>query len=146
MFKHYRFKRTQFFPKKGVYPSYATMMEHMCSGPCLALLVTSSAASKFDEFDVVERFRALSGPLEPDVARRYEPRTTSPQSSSNHHPRMRHNIISYQVRQFVCPCMIQTAGWGGTYFTDIKQNIIFYITIYCLLAYRIVFFLCITEV
>jgi len=93
MFKHYRFKRTQFFTKKGVYPSYATMMEHMCSGPCLALLVTSSAASKFDEFDVVERFRALSGPLEPDVARRYEPRTTSPQYFSNHHPRMRHNII-----------------------------------------------------
>jgi len=63
---------------RGVFAIYAPIVEHMASGPTLALLLTSSRAAghpDFDEFDTVKSFRAICGPAEPEVAKVLRPDT-----------------------------------------------------------------------
>mmetsp|Transcript_23018 Transcript_23018/g.22177 ORF Transcript_23018/g.22177 Transcript_23018/m.22177 type:complete len:332 (+) Transcript_23018:88-1083(+) len=49
-----------------VYPSYSLMLEQLCAGPLLAVMVTGSE-------DIVSEFRAFSGPLSPELARTLRP-------------------------------------------------------------------------
>lgn len=60
---------TLFDVYRGLYPSYSKMMEHICSGPVLALLISNRNGS------VVENFRALCGPYEPELAQIIAPNT-----------------------------------------------------------------------
>lgn len=46
---------------KTVYPSYSKMMDHLCSGPVVAVAIVGSE-------NVVKEFREFCGPIEPLVA------------------------------------------------------------------------------
>lgn len=52
---------------RGIYPNYNKLVEHMCSGPCLALLVTASSA------DTVSEFREFCGPFDSKLAKLLRP-------------------------------------------------------------------------
>ena len=52
---------------KGVLPEYAEMIEHVTTGPVIAIEVR--------EEDVVTKIRALVGPHDPDLAKNLRPNT-----------------------------------------------------------------------
>jgi nucleoside-diphosphate kinase len=52
---------------KGVLPEFVPMVDHMTSGPCIALEIRQENA--------VQSFRELCGPLDPEVARHLRPNT-----------------------------------------------------------------------
>jgi nucleoside-diphosphate kinase len=54
---------------RKIYSMYEASLAHMCSGPCVAVLVTNPSAPG----SVVQDFRSLTGPMEPDIARRLRP-------------------------------------------------------------------------
>mmetsp|Transcript_26371 Transcript_26371/g.26617 ORF Transcript_26371/g.26617 Transcript_26371/m.26617 type:complete len:331 (+) Transcript_26371:110-1102(+) len=54
---------------RGAFPSYNAMATHLVSGPCLALLITGNSP------DLVNEFRELCGPVEPEVASTLRPNT-----------------------------------------------------------------------
>jgi nucleoside diphosphate kinase len=47
---------------RNIYRPYSGMVQHYCSAPVLALMITG------DTCDIVAQFRELSGPLNPDIA------------------------------------------------------------------------------
>ncbi len=49
---------------KEIFPKFTAMIEHLISSPCLALKVTSP----INDFNLVERFREFTGPLNPELA------------------------------------------------------------------------------
>lgn len=52
----------------GVYPQYAAMIEQLCSGPSLALLITGGP-------DIVNEFRDAVGPYNPELAKALRPKS-----------------------------------------------------------------------
>lgn len=52
---------------KGVVREYTSMVEQLCSGPCIALEITGQ--------DAHQRFRELTGPADPEIARHLRPYT-----------------------------------------------------------------------
>ena len=54
---------------KGVVREYYSMVEELCSGPCIALEITSR------DDDVHQRLRELAGPADPEIARHLRPKT-----------------------------------------------------------------------
>lgn len=54
---------------KTIYPSYVNMINHVTSSPVLAVMIVG------DNFDVVQRFRELTGPLDPELARVLKPKS-----------------------------------------------------------------------
>ncbi len=62
---------TLFGVYRGLYPNYSKLIEHLCSGPVLALMVTQERGGS----NVVESFRELCGPLEPELAQILYPDT-----------------------------------------------------------------------
>jgi nucleoside-diphosphate kinase len=60
----------------GLYPQYAAMIEQLCAGPSLALLITGGP-------DVVNEFRALVGPLKPEIAKTLRPNTLRARFGTN---------------------------------------------------------------
>ncbi|KAL9656982.1 hypothetical protein ABK040_007070 [Willaertia magna] len=54
---------------KGVVPEYQKMVEHLSSGPCIALEVTSNQSSQ----NVVTYLREVCGPSDSDLARELKP-------------------------------------------------------------------------
>jgi nucleoside-diphosphate kinase len=54
---------------RGIYPSYNKMVEHMCSGPCLAVMVTSTSG------DSVADFRDFCGPFDSKLAKLLRPKS-----------------------------------------------------------------------
>ena len=52
--------------------NYSAMLEHMCSTPVLAVMITgTSAASEYE--DIVATFREFVGPVEPALAKLLRP-------------------------------------------------------------------------
>ena len=56
---------------RKIYKLYEQSLTHLCSGPCVAVLVTNPSAPE----SVVPDFRAFSGPMEPDIAKRLRPQS-----------------------------------------------------------------------
>lgn len=56
---------------RKIYKMYEKSLAHLCSGPCVAVLVANPSAPH----SVVADFRALAGPMEPDIAKRLRPRS-----------------------------------------------------------------------
>lgn len=54
---------------RGIYPNYNNMVEHMCSGPCLAIMITGSSG------DTVSEFRDFAGPFDPKLAKLLRPKS-----------------------------------------------------------------------
>lgn len=54
---------------RGVHFNYNKMIEHVCSGPIIALMITSGSEN------VVGEFRELCGPLEPELAKILRPKS-----------------------------------------------------------------------
>lgn len=52
---------------KGVLPEFVAMIEHMTTGPCIALEVRQE--------NVVKAFRDLCGPMDPEIAKNLRPNT-----------------------------------------------------------------------
>ena len=52
---------------KGILPEYVPMVEHLISGPCIALEIRQE--------NVVQQFRALCGPNDPEIAKYLRPNT-----------------------------------------------------------------------
>ena len=52
-----------------IYPSYVNMINHVTSSSVLAVMIVG------DNFDVVERFREFTGPLDPELARVIKPKS-----------------------------------------------------------------------
>ncbi|RZF38472.1 hypothetical protein LSTR_LSTR011962 [Laodelphax striatellus] len=55
---------------KGVVNEYQAMVNHMISGPCIAMEI-----SAFENEDTAVKFRELAGPADPDIARKLRPNT-----------------------------------------------------------------------
>ncbi len=55
---------------RKIYASYVLSLEHVCSGPSIALLISKPGSST-----VVQDFRSFCGPLEPDIAKILRPRS-----------------------------------------------------------------------
>jgi nucleoside-diphosphate kinase len=53
---------------RGVFPHYNKMVEHLCSGPVLALMIQCRGSSS-----VVTDFREFCGPIEPDLGKTLRP-------------------------------------------------------------------------
>ena len=53
---------------RGIYPEYTTMMDQLMSGPLLAVMVSGGE-------NVVEEFRELCGPLEPELGKKLRPKS-----------------------------------------------------------------------
>lgn len=60
-----------FSPYRKIYSAYEKSLTHLCSGPSVAVLVTRPEAPE----NIVQDFRAFSGPVEPDIAKRLRPRS-----------------------------------------------------------------------
>jgi nucleoside-diphosphate kinase len=61
---------------RNVFSNWTTMIDHLSSGPILALMITPSKAAEdtaFGDIDVVTEFRTLCGPIEPELARALRP-------------------------------------------------------------------------
>ncbi|XP_001605961.1 nucleoside diphosphate kinase 7 [Nasonia vitripennis] len=56
---------------KGVLPDYAAMVSELQSGPCIVMEITH----KDENFDVVNEFRKLCGPMDPKMAKQLHPNT-----------------------------------------------------------------------
>jgi nucleoside diphosphate kinase len=56
---------------RKIYSMYEHSLAHICSGPCVAVLVTNPNAPE----TIVQDFRHLTGPMEPDIARRLRPKS-----------------------------------------------------------------------
>ena len=57
---------------RGLMINYSAMLEHMCSTPVLAVMITgTSAASEYE--DIVATFREFVGPVEPALAKLLRP-------------------------------------------------------------------------
>ena len=54
---------------KTIYPSYVSMINHITTSPVIAVMIVG------DNFDVVERFRELTGPLDPELAKVLKPKS-----------------------------------------------------------------------
>lgn len=54
---------------KTIYPSYVNMINHVTSCPVLAVMIVG------DNYDAVQRFRDLSGPLDPELAKVLKPKS-----------------------------------------------------------------------
>jgi nucleoside-diphosphate kinase len=54
----------------GVYSSHSKMMQQLCSGCSLAVMIVGS-----DGLDVVSEFREFVGPFQPEIARTLRPKT-----------------------------------------------------------------------
>jgi nucleoside-diphosphate kinase len=54
---------------KTIYPSYVNMINHVTSCPVLAVMIVG------DNYEVVERFRDLTGPLDPELAKVLKPKS-----------------------------------------------------------------------
>ena len=52
---------------KGVVREYSSMVEQLCSGPCIAMEITGP--------DAQQVFRELTGPVDPEIARHLRPHT-----------------------------------------------------------------------
>jgi nucleoside-diphosphate kinase len=52
---------------KGVLPEFTALVDHLTSGPCIAMEVRQE--------NVVSSFRQLAGPLDPEVAKHLRPNT-----------------------------------------------------------------------
>jgi len=52
---------------KGVLPEFVGMIEHMTTGPCIALEIRQENA--------VQSFRNLAGPMDPEIAKNLKPNT-----------------------------------------------------------------------
>ena len=52
---------------KGVLPEFVAMIEHMSTGPCIALEIRQE--------NVVKAFRDLAGPMDPEIAKNLRPHT-----------------------------------------------------------------------
>lgn len=52
---------------KGVLPEFVAMIEHMTTGPCIALEIRQE--------NVVKTFRDLAGPMDPEIAKNLRPHT-----------------------------------------------------------------------
>jgi nucleoside-diphosphate kinase len=52
---------------KGVLPEFVAMVEHMTTGPCIALEIRQE--------NVVKAFRDLAGPMDPEIAKNLRPHT-----------------------------------------------------------------------
>ena len=57
---------------RGLYHNYSAMLEHMCSTPVLAVLVTGTG-SNADYEDIVSSFREFVGPGDPALAKVLRP-------------------------------------------------------------------------
>jgi nucleoside-diphosphate kinase len=57
---------------RGLYLNYTAMLEHMCSAPVLAVMVTGGGAAAHYE-DVVSSFREFVGPSNPALAKVLRP-------------------------------------------------------------------------
>ena len=55
---------------RKIYASYVLSLEHICSGPSIALLISKPSSST-----AVQDFRAFCGPLEPDIAKILRPQS-----------------------------------------------------------------------
>jgi nucleoside-diphosphate kinase len=56
---------------RGVYPNYNQMVQHMCSGPCLAIMITSSAG----DTSTVSDFRDFCGPFDSQLSKLLRPKS-----------------------------------------------------------------------
>jgi nucleoside-diphosphate kinase len=56
---------------RSLLPSYSQSIQHLTTGPVLALLISGGSAASGGS--CVESFRALCGPLEPELGRILEP-------------------------------------------------------------------------
>ena len=56
---------------RKIYSAYEQSLSHLCSGPCVAVMVMNPNSPD----TVVQDFRALAGPMEPDIAKRLRPRS-----------------------------------------------------------------------
>lgn len=54
---------------RGIYPNYHKMVEHMCSGPCLAVMISSASGNS------VAEFRNYCGPLDPQLSKVVRPKS-----------------------------------------------------------------------
>ena len=54
---------------RGIYPNYVQVMEHLCSGPCLAIMITNSNG------DTVSEFRDFCGPFDSRLAKVLRPKS-----------------------------------------------------------------------
>lgn len=54
---------------RGVYPNYNKMVEHVCSGPILAIMLTSNS------LDTVSEFREFCGPYDSQLAKVLRPKS-----------------------------------------------------------------------
>lgn len=61
---------TLFSVYRGLHPSYSQSMQHLVSGPVLALLISGGLGRS-----CVEAFRELCGPVEPELGRILYPDT-----------------------------------------------------------------------
>jgi len=52
---------------RDIYPTYTMMIEHLCSTPLLAVMISSPST------EIVEQFREFTGPLNPELARNVRP-------------------------------------------------------------------------
>ena len=57
---------------RGLYHNYSAMLEHMCSTPVLALLITGTGADS-EYSDIVSSFREFVGPGDPALAKVLRP-------------------------------------------------------------------------
>lgn len=64
---------------RGVFPKYSNMVSHITSGFCIAVLVEGSN----DSFTVVEDFRTLCGPTEPEIGRILRPKSVRAKFGKN---------------------------------------------------------------
>lgn len=64
---------TLFDVYRKIYPSYSAMMDHICSGTSVALMISGSV--KYDTHDIVESFREFSGPFHPELAKSLRPKS-----------------------------------------------------------------------
>lgn len=59
---------------RTIYSDYSSTLNHMSSGPCMAVMSSGGGGGGgADQFELVERFRELAGPLHPELAKILRP-------------------------------------------------------------------------
>jgi len=69
----FAFAEELFDAYRNIYSNYSKVMEHLCSAPSLAVMVTGDETAKsspyYSNSSLVESFRELVGPNDPELAK-----------------------------------------------------------------------------